>query len=133
MYPPRRKIAPCARFVTLMMPKMSVKPLDTRKMTPARVSPLIVWTMNSVISPPSRARRSLALLSEADLEGGLAQHVRCHHGDLARYQRPLDDLDVVPGHELGGVRQGDRGGALGVEVGHADRVAVHDSAEAFET
>src|SRR6516164_2420614 len=99
MYPPRRKIAPCARFVTLMMPKMSVKPLDTRKMTPARVSPLIVWTMNSVISPPSRARRALALLSEADLEGGLGQrspggHVLVGH-DGHVPQAAVDHLDLA--------------------------------------
>jgi hypothetical protein len=29
-----------------------VNPLETRKMTPASVNPLIVWTMNSVIRPP---------------------------------------------------------------------------------
>src|SRR5215472_8552243 len=46
MYPPRRYTAPWDRLVTRITPNTRVKPLDTRKMIPASVSPFRVWAMN---------------------------------------------------------------------------------------
>src|SRR5262252_5309801 len=46
MYPPSRYTAPWDRLVTRMTPNTRVKPLDTRKMIPASVSPFRVWAMN---------------------------------------------------------------------------------------
>src|SRR5215831_10810238 len=46
MYPPSRYTAPCDRLVTRITPNTRVKPLDTRKMIPASVSPFRVCATN---------------------------------------------------------------------------------------
>src|SRR6266516_3794458 len=46
MYPPSRYTAPWDRLVTRITPNTKVKPLDTRKMIPASVSPFRVWATN---------------------------------------------------------------------------------------
>src|SRR5262249_23275657 len=57
MYPPSRYTAPWDRLVTRITPNTKVKPLDTRKMIPASVSPFRVWAMNCCTLGGSPQRR----------------------------------------------------------------------------